>query len=248
MSSEPAVAFKHVSKSFGGRKVLNDVSFEVAQGEALCLLGRSGTGKSVTLKLMIGLLQPDSGSVCIDSEDISHFAEKDLSRVRRHIGFMFQSAALFDSFSLGANLTLPLSRFERDKSASEIQKIAAETLRKVGLEGDKDKMPVELSGGMRKRAGLARALVLGPRLLLVDEPSSGLDRITAAEIDDLLIRVKKEQHTTLIIVTHDVRGARKIADKVAVLDKGCLVGFGTLEELDASEVDVVRQLVAESSE
>jgi phospholipid/cholesterol/gamma-HCH transport system ATP-binding protein len=246
MSDPAAVQFEHVFKAFGNRKVLDDVSFKVNPGEALCILGRSGTGKSVTLKLMIGLLKPDSGKVCIDSEDIAHSSEEDLSRVRRHMGFLFQSAALFDSFTLGDNLALPLRRLDKSKSPSEIKRAMDETLERVGLDLDVDKMPSELSGGMRKRAGLARALVLHPKLLLVDEPSSGLDRITASEIDDLLIRVKKEYRATLVIVTHDVRGARRVGDRIAVLDQGRLIGFGTATELDKSDLEVVRRLISES--
>jgi phospholipid/cholesterol/gamma-HCH transport system ATP-binding protein len=182
MSDEAAVEFEHVSKTFGNRKVLDDVSFTVGQGEALCIMGRSGTGKSTTLKLMIGLLRPDSGKVCIGSEDIARSEEEDLTRVRRHMGFLFQSAALLDSFTLGDNLALPLRRLDKSKSPAEIEQAVDETLERVGLNLDKAKMPSELSGGMRKRAGLARALVLHPKLLLVDEPSSGLDRITASRL------------------------------------------------------------------
>jgi phospholipid/cholesterol/gamma-HCH transport system ATP-binding protein len=246
MNDKAAVEFQRVFKTFGNRKVLDDVSFKVNAGEALCVMGRSGTGKSVTLKLMIGLLKPDSGKVCIDSEDIAHSSEEDLSRVRRHMGFLFQSAALFDSFTLGENLALPLRRLDKSKSPSEIQRAVDEALEQVGLDLDKTKMPAELSGGMRKRAGLARALVLRPKLILVDEPSSGLDRITASEIDDLLLKVKKEYCATLVIVTHDVRGARRVADHIAVLDQGCLIGFGTATELDKSDHEIVRQLVSES--
>jgi phospholipid/cholesterol/gamma-HCH transport system ATP-binding protein len=247
VSTPPAVEFKNVSQSFADRKILIDVSFSVADGEALCILGRSGAGKSVTLKLIIGLLRPVSGQVCIEGEDIAPLHEKDLSRVRRNIGFVFQSAALFDSFTVGENLVLPLRRFDKSKSPRAINQAVDETLRAVGLENAKDKLPVELSGGMRKRAGLARALVLNPKLLLVDEPSSGLDRITAGEIDDLLLRVKTERHTTLVIVTHDVHGARKVTDKVAVLDQGRVAGLGTLDELEKSDNQVVRKLTSESS-
>jgi phospholipid/cholesterol/gamma-HCH transport system ATP-binding protein len=241
-----AVEFRHASKSFGTRKVLDDVSFQIPQGQALCILGRSGTGKSVTLKLMIGLLKPDQGQVCIQSEDISQFDPDNLSRVRRHIGFLFQSAALFDSFTVGDNLSLPLRRLDKSKSEEQIEIAICQALKSVGLDKERYKMPNYLSGGMKKRAGLARALVLNPQLLLVDEPSSGLDRITASEIDDLLLKVKQESDTTLVIVTHDVRGARRIADHIAVLDQGRLVGFGTAAELENSDNDVVRQLVSES--
>jgi phospholipid/cholesterol/gamma-HCH transport system ATP-binding protein len=246
MSDPAAVEFEHVFQAFGNRKILDNVSFKVNVGEALCILGRSGTGKSVTLKLMIGLLKPDSGRVCIDSADIAHSNEEELSRVRRHMGFLFQSAALFDSFTLGDNLALPLRRLDKSKSRSEIERAVDEALERVGLDLDKAKMPSELSGGMRKRAGLARALVLHPTLLLVDEPSSGLDRITASEIDDLLLKVKKEYGATLVIVTHDVRGARRVADHIAVLDRGCLIGFGTATELEKSDHEIVRRLVTES--
>jgi phospholipid/cholesterol/gamma-HCH transport system ATP-binding protein len=246
MSDPVAVEFQNVSKSFGNRKVLVDVSFSLGEGEALCILGRSGMGKTVTLKLMDGLLKPDSGTICIESEDIAQVGEKDLSRVRRKIGFLFQSGALFDSFTVGENLALPLHRLDKTKSLPEIKRVIDETLKRVGLDHDKDKMPAELSGGMSKRAGLARALVLNPKLLLADEPTSGLDQITASEIDNLLIKVKKELHTTLVIVTHDVRSARRVADHIAILDQGRLVGFGTASELEKSDNEVVRQLVSES--
>lgn len=245
-SHEVAVEFKHVSKSFGGSHILNDVSFRVLQGETLCILGRSGTGKSVTLKLMIGLLPPDEGNVLIGSEDICSVDGRGLSRIRREIGFLFQSAALFDSFTVGDNLALPVQRFNPQKSAGDVKKDVEEMLRQVGLEKDIGKLPGEISGGMKKRVGLARALVLNPKLLLIDEPSSGLDRITASEIDSLLLKVKKERHTTMVIVTHDIHGARKMADKVAVLDQGCLVGFGTFDELQSSQNEVVRALITES--
>jgi phospholipid/cholesterol/gamma-HCH transport system ATP-binding protein len=240
-----AVEFQHVSLSFGASKILCDVSFQIASGQTLCILGRSGTGKSVTLKLMIGLLKPDSGKVLIQSEDISNADPEDLSRVRRNIGFLFQSGALFDSFSVGDNLALPLQRLDKSKTPEQMRQAIDKTLEAVGLGKDKNKMPSELSGGMRKRAGLARALVLDPTLLLVDEPESGLDRITAAEIEALLLKVKTERHTSLVIVTHDARSARKIADRIAVLDKGNLVGFGTAAELDQSDNPIVRQLVSE---
>src|SRR5258708_1326394 len=223
MSDPSAVQFEHVFKAFGNRKVLDDVSFKVNAGEALCILGRSGTGKSVTLKLMIGLLKPDRGSVCIDSEDIAHSSEEDLSRVRRPMGFRFQSASLFDSFTLGDNLALPLRRLDKAKSPAEIERAVDEALERVGLNLDKAKMPAALSGGMRKRAGLARALVLHPKLLLVDEPSSGLDRITASEIDDLLLKVKKEYGATLVIATHDVRVARRVAYQIPILAHESLI-------------------------
>jgi phospholipid/cholesterol/gamma-HCH transport system ATP-binding protein len=238
------VALDHVSKSFGDRRVLQDINLSVAPGEAICIVGRSGTGKSVTLKLIIALIKPDAGHIWIDGEDINRLEGNDLSRVRRKMGFLFQNAALFDFLTLYDNLALPLRRLTR-KSDQEIDEIIDRVLHQVGLGGDRDKMPLELSGGMKKRAGLARALVLEPELLMVDEPSSGLDRITASEIDDLLIEQKRR--TTMIIVTHDVHGARRIGDRFAVLDQGRLAALGKPEDLEEHENETVRKLVTEGT-
>lgn len=240
----PAVAFDHVHKAFGPKQVLKDVSFQVAQGEILCILGRSGTGKSVTLKLLMALIKPDQGHIWVDGDDITTLKEAGLSRVRRKMGFLFQDAALFDSLTLYENLVLPLHRLTT-KSKDEIDAIADKVLRQVGLANDKKKMPAELSGGMRKRAGLARALVLEPKILLADEPSSGLDRITASEIDELLLRQKAESQTTVIVVTHDVHGAGRVGDRFAVFDKGDLVAFGTAAEVEQSEHETARKLISE---
>lgn len=241
---QAAIALESVSKSFGNKQVLRDVSFSVSPGEAICVLGRSGTGKSVTLKLMIALLKPDAGHIRIGEDDIAQLEGKELSRVRRRMGFLFQSAALFDSLTLHDNLALPLHRLT-EKSSDEIEEIVDRVLGEVGLAADKHKMPVELSGGMKKRAGLARALVLEPEILLVDEPSSGLDRITASEIDQLLLEQKNKQHTTMVIVTHDVHGARRVGDRFAVLDQGRLAAFGRPQELEDHENETVRRLVSE---
>src|ERR1700688_1038531 len=235
----PAIVFDHVSKAFGAKQVLRDVSFDVHPGEALCILGRSGTGKSVTLKLIVSLIKPDQGKIWVEQDEINRLNETQLSRVRRKMGFLFQDAALFDSLTLYENLALPLARLT-DKSPQEIDFVVDRVLGEVGLAGDKRKMPSELSGGMRKRAGLARALVLEPKILLADEPSSGLDRITASEIDELLLMQKREHKTTLIVVTHDVHGARRVADRIAVLDQGSLIAHGSVEEIEHSEYAVAR--------
>ena len=244
--AQPAVAFENVSKSFNGHNVLKDVSFEVAPGEALCVMGRSGTGKSVTLKLLIGLLQPDSGVICIENENIVGMDEDALSHVRQKMGFLFQSAALFDSFSLNDNLAVPLQRLKK-KSPEEIDSLVQQTLDEVGLGEDRKKMPVELSGGMRKRAGLARALILEPSILLVDEPSSGLDRVTSSEIDNLLLGIKEKNKTTMVIVTHDVRGAHRVGDRLAILDQSKLIAIGKPEELENDSNELVRALVSEGN-
>jgi phospholipid/cholesterol/gamma-HCH transport system ATP-binding protein len=240
----PAIAFDHDSKAFGSKQVLRDVSFDVRAGEALCILGRSGTGKSVTLKLIVSLIKPDQGQIWIGHDEITRLNETQLTRVRRKMGFLFQDAALFDSLTLYENLALPLFRLT-NKSPQEVDFVIDRILGEVGLAGDKAKMPSELSGGMRKRAGLARALVLEPSILLADEPSSGLDRITASEIDELLLRQKTERKTALIVVTHDVRGARRLADRIAVLDKGNLLAEGTFDEIKHSESEIARNLVTE---
>jgi phospholipid/cholesterol/gamma-HCH transport system ATP-binding protein len=242
----PAIAFREVSRSFGGRAVLNNVSFEVAPGEAFCLLGRSGMGKSVTLKLAIGLMQPDAGAIYVENDNIVGMDEDGLSKIRSRIGFLFQSAALFDSFSLHDNLAVPLKRLWEKKPDEEIETIVQKNLDDVGLGKDGRKMPAELSGGMRKRAGLARALMLGPSILLIDEPVSGLDRVTASEIDDLLLRVRKRDNTTMVIVTHDTREAHRVGDRVGVLDNGNLIAVGAMDELAKNQSALVRALVTEA--
>ena len=241
---DAAVAFEHVSKSFNTKQVLQDVSFDVRAGEAICILGRSGTGKSVTLKLIVSLIKPDQGKIWVEEDEITHLGESELSRVRRKMGFLFQDAALFDSLTLYENLALPLLRLT-GKSQEEVDFVIDQVLRQVGLAGDKKKMPSELSGGMRKRAGLARALVLEPKILLADEPSSGLDRITSSEIDDLLLKQKEEHNTALIVVTHDVRGARRVGDRIVVLDEGRLIADGSFAQIEHSENEVARHLVTE---
>jgi phospholipid/cholesterol/gamma-HCH transport system ATP-binding protein len=243
-NANAAVIFDHVSKAFGTKKVLRDVSFEVPAGQTLCILGRSGTGKSVTLKLLMSLIKPDNGKILVDGDDITGLNEAGLSRVRRKMGFLFQDAALFDSLTLYDNLALPLRRLTQ-KSQDEIEAIIDRVLGQVSLSMDRMKMPSELSGGMRKRAGLARALVLEPKILLADEPSSGLDRITASEIDQLLLEQKAEHGTTILVVTHDVHGARRVGDRFAVFDKGDLIAFGTAAEVEQSEYETARRLISE---
>jgi ABC-type transport system involved in resistance to organic solvents, ATPase component len=234
-----AVGFQAVSKSFGSRAVLKDVSFSVAAGTTFVLLGRSGAGKSVTLKLICGLLKADSGSVIVNDVDITKLESNELGPTRRHIGFLFQSAALFDSISVGENVAFPLRRYTTNTDA-EIRDHARGLLEQLGLGKEYDSMPGDLSGGMRKRAGLARALAVEPSLLLVDEPSAGLDPITSAEIDELLIDIKTNHHATLVVVTHDMQSARRIADRIAFLDDGHLLAEGTVDELAHSEHRLVR--------
>ena len=241
-----AIRFENVSKSFDGRRVLDNVSFDVPQGTACCIMGRSGTGKSVTLKLLMGLLKPDSGRIHVNDTELSALDSRELVEIRKTMGFLFQYSALFDSLSVAENVAFPLRRHTRMTEA-EIQASVRERLAEVGLENELDKMPLDLSGGMRKRVGLARALALKPSILLVDEPSSGLDPITTLEIDHLLMNLKTANQTTMVVVTHNVPSARRIGDNLVVLHKGHIVMQGEAEELDKSKNEVVKQFM-ESAE
>jgi phospholipid/cholesterol/gamma-HCH transport system ATP-binding protein len=242
----PAVELRHVSKAFGTLRVLDDVCLTVPTGRAVCILGRSGTGKSVTLKHIVGLLAPDSGQVLVEGEDITPLKGQDLARVRKRIGLLFQNAALFDSISVGENVAFPLRRHSRLKD-EEIRARAQDLLAQVGLEREYDKMPADLSGGMKKRAGLARALVLDPPIVLADEPSAGLDPITAGEIDALLVSLNDRAATTLIVVTHNIPSARVIGDELVFLHEGRILARGDAAELDRSEIPLVRQFMSSES-
>lgn len=234
-----AVRLEGVSKSFGARHVLNDVSFEVRRGSGFVILGRSGTGKSVTLRTIVGLVKPDQGRVMVGNDEISALAGAELARVRRGIGFLFQNAALFDSISVGENVAFPLRRHTKLREA-EIRERALAKLEAVGLAREYDRMPGALSGGMRKRAGLARALALDPPLLLVDEPSAGLDPITADEIDELLLGLKEDDSTTLVVVTHNIPSARRLGDELVMLHEGRIVARGTAADLDSNKDPLVQ--------
>jgi phospholipid/cholesterol/gamma-HCH transport system ATP-binding protein len=233
-----AIRFDGVSKRFGALTVLDDVSFDIPSGTAFCLLGRSGTGKSVTLRHIVGLVQPDRGHVFVEDRDITALRGRELGEVRTHMGFLFQNAALFDSMSVGDNVAFPMRRHTR-LSDGDIRERARKKLADVGLDAAFDQMPGDLSGGMRKRAGLARAMALDPPILLVDEPSAGLDPITAQEIDELLVETKRGG-TTLVVVTHNIPSARVIGDDFAVLHQGRMLVHGTLAELDASPEPLVQ--------
>ena len=236
------VRLEHVSKAFGALRVLDDVSLDLPAGEATVVLGRSGTGKSVLLKHIVGLLHPDAGRVFLGDQDITALPPADLALARRQIGFLFQNAALFDSITVGENVAFPLRRHTQLQD-SEIRTRVHEKLAAVGLEQAVARMPAALSGGMRKRAGLARAMALDPAVLLVDEPSAGLDPITSEEIDDLLVRVKRDQGATLVVVTHNIPSARRIGDNLLFLHDGRVLARGTAAELERSEHELVRQFM-----
>jgi phospholipid/cholesterol/gamma-HCH transport system ATP-binding protein len=242
-NGNPAIKLEGVSKAFDGRKVLDDVTIDVRKGTAFCLLGRSGTGKSVTLKHIVGLLQPDAGRVIVLGKDVTQARGQELANIRRSMGFLFQNAALFDSISVGENVAFPMRR-HTDWPNAKIREVATAKLADVGLEKDYDKMPADLSGGMRKRAGLARALALEPAILLADEPSAGLDPITAAEIDALLVALRDRSRTTLLVVTHNIPSARTIGDELIFLHEGRVIAQDAPEALADSEIDLVRQFMA----
>lgn len=241
-TTPPAVAFDHVTTVLGGLTVLDDLSFAIQPGEAVCVLGKSGTGKSVTLKTIMGLMTPDAGRVFVEGEEVTDAPRHVLGEIRQRLGFLFQNSALFDSISVGENVAFPLRR-HTECSDAEIEEIVCEKLEEVGLETDYGKMPADLSGGMRKRVGLARAMALDPSILLVDEPSAGLDPITAGEIDELLCELRDERGTTLVVVTHNIPSARKIGKRLMVLDQGKIVAEGTAEALDRSELPLVREFM-----
>jgi phospholipid/cholesterol/gamma-HCH transport system ATP-binding protein len=240
MSAEPelAIVLDHVTKSFGSKRVLDDVTLEIKTGTGFCLLGRSGTGKSVTLKHIVGLMAPDSGRVLVRGKDVPSLSRRELAGVRKTMGFLFQNSALFDSISVGENVAFPLRR-HTDWPEAKIREVARARLADVGLEQDYQKMPADLSGGMKKRAALARAMALDPDILLVDEPSAGLDPITSDEIDALLVDLKKKG-TTLVVVTHNIPSARHVGDELAMLHEGKVIVRGTAEELDRSDNEMVR--------
>jgi phospholipid/cholesterol/gamma-HCH transport system ATP-binding protein len=218
----------------------------VGRGETLAVLGRSGTGKSVLLRLIIGLDKPDSGSVRIHGQDIAGLALDRMGEVRKKMGFLFQHAALYDSLTVEQNVAFPLLHHKKEMSKSERGDRVRALLAEVGMEGALAKMPSDISGGMQKRVGLARALALEPDILLLDEPTAGLDPISSAEIDDLILKLQDEHHMASIVVTHDLHSAKTIADRLALLDGGDVVIEGNFEELQKSEIEFVREFLKHS--
>jgi len=244
--SAPVVAVEDLHKSFGSQKVLNGISLAVKRGETLAVLGRSGTGKSVLLRLIIGLEKPDSGSVCIHGQDIAGLALDGLGEIRKKMGFLFQHAALYDSLTVEQNVAFPLQHHKKEMSKSEQADRVKKLLTEVGMEGNLEKMPSDISGGMQKRVGLARALALEPDILLLDEPTAGLDPISSGEIDDLVLKLQEEHHMASIVVTHDLHSAKTIADRLALLNEGNVVIEGNFEDLQKSDDEFVREFLKHS--
>jgi phospholipid/cholesterol/gamma-HCH transport system ATP-binding protein len=243
-NEKPAIRVHGLSKSFGAQKVLRGIDLEVARGKTLTVLGQSGTGKSVMLKLLIGLQQPDSGDIEISGQNITGLPIDELNRVRKGIGFLFQSAALYDSLSVEENVAFPLRR-HTEMSDVERRDRVNELLSRVGMEETRGKMPAELSGGMKKRVGLARALALDPGIMLLDEPTAGLDPITASEINALIRELQRERNISSIVVTHDMRSVETVADRVAMLSEGEILIEGTLDELRRSDDPFVSKFIQE---
>lgn len=233
------INIEHVKKAFGKNVVLKDINLKIKEGESLCTLGKSGTGKSVILQCIAGLLKPDSGKILVYGENVPTLDDDELQELRKKIGFLFQSGALYDSMSVRQNLEFPLRRLT-DLSTPEINDKVKEALEQVGLLNSIDKMPSELSGGMKKRIGLARTLITGPKIMLYDEPTTGLDPATSREISKLILQMQKKYKTTSIIVTHDMECARMVSDRMVVLKEGEYIAEGTFAELQKSEDPFVK--------
>ena len=233
---------RHLSKRFGVQQVLDNVGFVIEKGESVVIIGRSGCGKSVLLKHLIGLLMPDSGSVLVEGEDITTLNERELIRVRRRFGMLFQGAALFDSMSVEENVAFPLRR-DSVIPETEILRKVAEALETVDLPGVQDKKPAELSGGMKKRVGLARAIVYQPEIVLYDEPTTGLDPVVADSIDKLIMRVRDRLQVTTVVVTHDMRSARRVGHRILMLHNKRIHASGTPDEIFSSGDPVVKQFI-----
>jgi len=242
----PVVAVENLEKTFGSHKVLDGLSLAVNRGETLAVLGRSGTGKSVLLRVIIGLEHPDCGTVRIQGQDIAGLALDQMGAIRKKMGFLFQHAALYDSLTVGENVAFPLEHHRRDMSGAERASRVRQLLDEVGMAGNLAKMPSDISGGMQKRVGLARALALAPEILLLDEPTAGLDPISSGEIDDLILKLQHEHQMASIVVTHDLHSARTIANRLALLDKGKVVIEGSFEDLQRSDIGFVKEFLKQS--
>ena len=238
-TGEVVVRLAHLKKSFGKKEVLKDITLELRKGENLVVLGKSGTGKSVTIKCMVGMLTQDEGECNVLGQEVKDLEETELKALREKIGFLFQSGALYDSMTVRENLSFPLTRVLKMKDENEVQQLVEEMLDNVGLKDAIDKMPSDLSGGMRKRIGLARTLIMKPHVMLYDEPTTGLDPITSKEISELIMTMQKKYDISSIIITHDIACAKITADRILVMNEGIVVAEGTYDELEHSDDKLV---------
>jgi len=238
-TDDPIIEIKNLKKCFGEKVVLKDINMTVNKGENVVVLGKSGSGKSVLIKCIVGLMVPESGYLKVMGKDVPRLNDKELNDLRKKIGFLFQSAALYDSMTVRENLEFPLKR-NLNNSKEKYQELIEQALKDVGLTEAIDKMPSELSGGMRKRIGLARTFILKPDLILYDEPTTGLDPITSREISNLILDMQKKYNTTSIIITHDIPCAKITADRILILRDGCFYAEGTFNELQKSDDDFIQ--------
>jgi phospholipid/cholesterol/gamma-HCH transport system ATP-binding protein len=240
---EDLIVISGIEKSFNEHKVLKGVDLTIKRGETLVILGRSGSGKSVLVSMLVGLVIPDAGSILIEGQDVTQFeSEKQWNSVRLKIGFLFQGAALYDSMTVGENIAFPMRQHTK-LSEQEIAVLVAEKLKWVELEGIEDKMPSELSGGMQKRVGLARTMALNPKIIIYDEPTTGLDPVTSDTIAHLICNLQRQFQVTSIVVTHDIRTTFYIADRIAMIHEGKILTVGTIEEIKNSPYREVREFI-----
>ncbi|MFC2113554.1 ABC transporter ATP-binding protein [Bacteroidota bacterium] len=239
-NNEAVIEVNELYKTFNTNKVLQGVSMKLYRGETMSILGMSGQGKSVMIKCIVRLITPDTGYIEVLGQEVLKLKEDELNQLRTRIGYLFQEGALYDSMTLAENLLFPLERNKPGLAEAEKQELVENTLRSVDLLDDIDKMPAELSGGMRKRAGLARTLVLQPEIILYDEPTTGLDPYTARDINELIVRIQKIYNVSSMVVTHDMKCAKRVSDRIVILHNGNFIARGTFEELVNHEEEIVR--------
>ncbi|MDH5718282.1 MAG: ABC transporter ATP-binding protein [Spirochaetia bacterium] len=238
----PVIEIKNLTKSFGDKKILNGINLDIHKGEIMYIIGKSGAGKSVLLKHICALMMPDSGSIYIEGNDIFSISKKELEKIRKKVGVLFQMAALFDSMTVFENVAFSLRRFTK-KSNEEIKTIVSEKLALVGLKSVEDKAPSSLSGGMQKRVGLARAIALDPEIVLYDEPTTGVDPILASAVDDLILTLSRELKVTTLVISHDMNSTFKVASKAAMLYDGKFILTGEPEEFKECKDPIVNQFI-----